>query len=197
MYLAINTASIYTEWVIFDGYKIIFEESRFSKNNESEILLPSIKHFFSDKNIKFTDLKGLIVVSGPGSFTGLRVGITIVNALAYTLDIPIYEINLFDLYNLKDTCNLAEKVIISSGQSKVFMRDKNKNLNNLDVDLWDISNLKGKFIGELREKEVEILKNAELFLREKLLSFGEALGGADLNKFKKVDLAEPVYLQLQ
>ena len=36
-----------------------------------------------------TDLKGIVIYQGPGSFTGLRIGITVANALAHELKIPI------------------------------------------------------------------------------------------------------------
>lgn len=39
--------------------------------------------------IGFKNLKGIIVFEGPGSFTGLRIGITLSNSLAYALDIPV------------------------------------------------------------------------------------------------------------
>jgi len=39
--------------------------------------------------IKTADLNGIIVAAGPGSFTGLRIGISVANAIAYVKDIPI------------------------------------------------------------------------------------------------------------
>lgn len=40
-------------------------------------------------NASWDDIEGVIVFEGPGSFTGLRIGITVANALAYSLGIPI------------------------------------------------------------------------------------------------------------
>lgn len=52
-----------------------------------------------DKNtIDYKDLTGLVVFIGPGSFTGLRIGITVANTLAYSLNIPIVGTNREDWF---------------------------------------------------------------------------------------------------
>ncbi len=55
----------------------------------SETLLPKIKKLSAKAKVSVNDLKGIIVVKGPGSYTGLRVGVASANALAYALKIPI------------------------------------------------------------------------------------------------------------
>ncbi len=53
-----------------------------------------------DKNgLKYNDLTDLVVFKGPGSFTGLRIGITVANTLAYSLNIPIVSTNGEDWFN--------------------------------------------------------------------------------------------------
>ncbi len=55
----------------------------------AETIHIKIKYLLEDNNLKFTDLSGIIVYHGPGSFTGLRIGISTANALANSLNIPI------------------------------------------------------------------------------------------------------------
>lgn len=55
----------------------------------SQILLPLIEKILKKNNLKFEDLKGVEVDTGPGSFTGLRVGVSVANALGFSLDIPV------------------------------------------------------------------------------------------------------------
>jgi tRNA threonylcarbamoyladenosine biosynthesis protein TsaB len=55
----------------------------------SETIHRKIKDILSSNNYDFNDIQGVIVFQGPGSFTGLRIGISVANALAYSLNVPI------------------------------------------------------------------------------------------------------------
>jgi tRNA threonylcarbamoyladenosine biosynthesis protein TsaB len=48
-----------------------------------------IKEILTSNNLSLKDLEGIVVFKGPGSFTGLRIGISVANAFAYGLHIPI------------------------------------------------------------------------------------------------------------
>ena len=45
----------------------------------------------AENNADFTDISEIIFMSGPGSFTGLRIGATVVNTLAFELHIPLFD----------------------------------------------------------------------------------------------------------
>jgi len=62
-----------------------------TKENEfgSQILLPLIDQLLEKNQLNYTDLKAIEVETGPGSFTGLRVGVSVANALGYSLKIPV------------------------------------------------------------------------------------------------------------
>lgn len=55
----------------------------------SETLLAKIKEVLGSQGKDFTDLAGIVCYKGPGSFTGLRIGLTVANTLASDLDIPV------------------------------------------------------------------------------------------------------------
>lgn len=55
----------------------------------SDTLLSTIEDFLKTNNLTLSSLESVVVYSGPGSFTGLRIGITVANTLAYALKIPI------------------------------------------------------------------------------------------------------------
>ncbi len=59
-------------------------------------LLPDIEKIFASLDISWKDLSGVAVSLGPGSFTGLRIGIATAKAIAFSLDIPILGIPTLD-----------------------------------------------------------------------------------------------------
>ncbi len=52
-------------------------------------LLPKVQELLASNNLQLEDLTGIGIFTGEGSFTGLRIGTTVANALAYSLSIPI------------------------------------------------------------------------------------------------------------
>ena len=58
-------------------------------SNKTQIILPMIDKILKKHSLKPEDLSGIKINKGPGSFTGLRVGITIANALSFVLKIPV------------------------------------------------------------------------------------------------------------
>src|SRR3989344_1067964 len=55
----------------------------------SQALLPLILRVLKKNKLEFSDLKGIEVSTGPGSFTGIKVGVSVANALGYSLGIPV------------------------------------------------------------------------------------------------------------
>jgi tRNA threonylcarbamoyl adenosine modification protein YeaZ len=70
----------------------------------SEYLLPLIDKLLKSNKISFTDLKGIITVSGPGPFTSVRIAVAVANTLSFALKIPI--IGLENKKPVKDEQNI-------------------------------------------------------------------------------------------
>lgn len=65
--------------------KNLSEENKFG----SQVLLPLVEKLLKSQKVDFKDLEGIEVEKGPGSFTGLRVGVAVANALGLALGIPV------------------------------------------------------------------------------------------------------------
>lgn len=69
--------------------KKILDTSRQQNKFGSQILLPLINKLLFKNNLSFVDLSQIEIETGPGSFTGLRVGVSVANALGFSLRIPV------------------------------------------------------------------------------------------------------------
>ena len=67
------------------------EVKSLSEENQlgSQALLPLIEKILKQEKIEYKDLDGIEVETGPGSFTGIRVGVSVANALGFSLGIPV------------------------------------------------------------------------------------------------------------
>lgn len=72
-----------------DNGELIHEESWEVARELAEKLLGRIKQRLEEHNTDWHDVRGIGVFQGPGSFTGLRIGMSVVNALADDLSVPI------------------------------------------------------------------------------------------------------------
>ena len=61
---------------------------------ESDQLLPIINQILEKNKLCLKDLKGIIVVKGPGGFTSLRIGVITANTLGYSLKVPVVGVGL-------------------------------------------------------------------------------------------------------
>jgi tRNA threonylcarbamoyladenosine biosynthesis protein TsaB len=89
MYLCINSSSsecfigLYGQngqiaHITWDAHRTLADE-----------IFIKIENLLGSNGLSYEDLQGLIICSGPGSFTGLRISHTVFNSLAYSLNIPI------------------------------------------------------------------------------------------------------------
>ena len=79
--------------IIYKDGKVLKMKNVESKNKHSEITMPIIDSLFSEAKIDIKDINEVIVVNGPGSFTGERIATTIGKTIAYCLNVPIKVID--------------------------------------------------------------------------------------------------------
>ena len=91
--LYIDTSSNYLYAAIAAENKILSEVKKEFGHSLSEEALPEIVELFTKTNLTPKDIEKIIVVNGPGSFTGIRIGITIAKVYAWSLNIPITTIS--------------------------------------------------------------------------------------------------------
>jgi len=92
MILIINTAGNGLEFVLDGWHKSVAVEK------QSVALPVAAESFIAECGAKWSDLTAVGVVVGPGSFTGIRMGIAYAKGLGIGLNIPVIGINAFELY---------------------------------------------------------------------------------------------------
>jgi len=95
--LAIDTSNHPLGVAIIDGEQVIGEYITNVKKNHSVRAMPAIEKLMNDCDIKPNELDKIVVAKGPGSYTGVRIGVTIAKTLAWTLKIPISGISSLEV----------------------------------------------------------------------------------------------------
>ncbi len=81
MILGIDSSAISAGCALMDGGRIIAEQFLNTKHTHSQTLLPMIESMLKSADVKIPDLDCMAVTVGPGSFTGLRIGVSTVKGL--------------------------------------------------------------------------------------------------------------------
>ncbi|QQS20418.1 tRNA (adenosine(37)-N6)-threonylcarbamoyltransferase complex dimerization subunit type 1 TsaB [Candidatus Saccharibacteria bacterium] len=87
--LTLRTDKPEAEIGLYDGETQLGYESWQAHRELAETIHTKIKQLLEGYDKSWHDIQGLVVFEGPGSFTGLRIGLTTANALAQSLNIPI------------------------------------------------------------------------------------------------------------
>ncbi len=86
-------------------------------------VIPSLHDALVRQNLKKTDLDAFIVASGPGSFTGLRVGLSTVKALSEVLNKPIVAVSVLEAAARVTNVDSHVIVALDAGRKQVFLGD--------------------------------------------------------------------------
>lgn len=87
--ITIRTDKSEAELGLYEDTKQLKYEVWLAHRELAETIHTKIDELLKSQHKALTDLGGIVVFQGPGSFTGLRIGITVANALSYSLDVPI------------------------------------------------------------------------------------------------------------
>ena len=87
--LTLRTDKPEAEIGLYDDQEQLAYETWTAHRQLAETLHAKIQELLKNQNKDWADIQGIIIFKGPGSFTGLRIGMSVANALAYSLSVPI------------------------------------------------------------------------------------------------------------
>ncbi|MDR2754253.1 MAG: tRNA (adenosine(37)-N6)-threonylcarbamoyltransferase complex dimerization subunit type 1 TsaB [Planctomycetaceae bacterium] len=111
--LALETTEKYGSVALLNGKDILAEIQLSQEWRSSRTLAPAINSLFQETDIVPNNITVVAVVVGPGSFTGLRVGITTAKIFAYAVGAEIVGVNTFD--TIAEMCSLFSNNYLSIG----------------------------------------------------------------------------------
>ncbi len=95
--LAIDTSTKTGGAAVVDGDRILGEYVLdLERKTHSERVIPAIDSVLKGIGITVNDLGAIAIAYGPGSFTGLRIGLATAKALAFSLDLPLYKVDTLE-----------------------------------------------------------------------------------------------------
>ncbi|MCY6485657.1 tRNA (adenosine(37)-N6)-threonylcarbamoyltransferase complex dimerization subunit type 1 TsaB [Clostridium aestuarii] len=106
--LSIDSSTASASCAVLEDNKLLGEITFNDKKQHSVILMPQIDTLLKNLKLTLNDIDGFVVSKGPGSFTGLRIGIATVKGLAQGTDKPFIGISTLDAlaYNLAYTSGI-------------------------------------------------------------------------------------------
>ena len=136
-----------------------------SDSSHSVFTMPMIEEIFNESKCNIKDLKKIIVVNGPGSFTGIRIGLTIAKTMAYSLNTKINTISSLVAYLISNNNNQKRKAVIKDNKGfYISAMDENNNIiieeeyvseDNVDLPCVDNNLNVDKIIEYCKNKESE------------------------------------------
>ena len=140
------------------------EKTIYSKKNISEILILEIEKFFKDNSKNIKNLKYIYIITGPGSFTGVRSSITFAKILRLTHYVEIIGISKFQALNFlarKNLPSIKNVIFIHYRGSEYFTQTFKNNTIQNNPKLVDLNSYKVQ-----KENNVSFIYENQSFLSD-------------------------------
>lgn len=134
MYLFIDTSNSFINIYIVKDNSILAHKKVETLKDMANTIIPLIRDLFNEVNFKINDVDKIFVTLGPGSFTGIRLGITVAKTISWSLSIPVYPISTLEyLASINTKCDKIIS-IIDARRGNVFAGFYDSNLCKLDIE---------------------------------------------------------------
>lgn len=119
--LSVDTSSNVASVAICDDEKLICEITVNNKKTHSQTLMPMIDSALKQSDLEISDIELIASANGPGSFTGLRIGVSAVKGLAHAKNIPVVGVSILKAmaYNLP-FCEYVISPIMDARRNQVY-----------------------------------------------------------------------------
>lgn len=153
MLLAIDTSTRTASVALYDGRDVVTELTWQSEINHTVELFQAIQRILSLANRGMADLTRLVVAVGPGSFNGLRVGVSAAKSLSFGLNIPLLGVSTLETQAYQHSwCGMPVCALQRAGHAEVaaalFERSDGVWRRLVDEQITTLAALSDKIAGE-------------------------------------------------
>lgn len=150
--LAIETSSVNCSAAIFVSVDEIYSVNLLKKNIHSQKILSAVDSLLAVSGLELNDIGSIAISNGPGSFTGLRIGLAAAKGIAFGAGFPLIAVNTVDALSLKIVGLLPEdsvfNVFIHVNRDEVYFA-KFKNVSGKSEKIDKLKIVKATEIGGL------------------------------------------------
>jgi len=188
-----------------DGETLLCKEMAEQGYSHAEKLHVFIEEALKEASLDFSDLTAISVSQGPGSYTGLRIGVSAAKGLCYALDIPLIAVDTLEV--LASQLKISEGIIIPmidarrmEVYSAIFDANGEKTRETkaeiIDEKSYEEINEKIHLIGDGAMKFKEILTdNKFIFYPEIVYPSAKEMSRLSFEKHKKSDTVDVAYFE--
>ena len=207
--LNIETSTKNCSVALFSGSNLISEKSLLSeKHSHSETLTLFVEDVIKKSNYTLVDLDAISISKGPGSYTGLRIGVSTAKGLSYSLNRPLISVSTlrsmaFYMSQKQSNYDLYCPMI-DARRMEVFSSFYDKDNNQVRAVMADIidensynKELKNKvlFFGDGSNKCKDVLTSGNAYFTDNFSPSAKYMGILSLEKYNNKDFEDVAYLE--
>ena len=136
--LYIDTSTKYLCLGLAKDYQVFYKFQQEALMKQSELTIPTLQKILNENNLTLNDVDEVSVTIGPGSFTGIRIGMCIAKVLASIKNIPLKAICSLNAY-----ANVGKKIILLDAKAKrAYIGIYHENKKIIDENVLEIEQIK-------------------------------------------------------
>lgn len=187
-----------------NGETILCKEIAERGYSHAEKLHVFIEEIVKEANVNFSEIKAVAVSKGPGSYTGLRIGVSAAKGLCYALQIPLISIDTMQVLAKKANVDGLIVPMIDARRMEVYSAifDKNHNkIKEVEAEVLTENSYQDfdqtvYFVGDCQEKcQTVLVKDNFKFLPEIIFPSANEMSQLSFEKFQNNDFEDVAYFE--
>ena len=188
-----------------NGKTILCKEMAEAGYSHAEKLHVFIEESLKESKLSFNDLSAIAVSQGPGSYTGLRIGVSAAKGLCFALNLPL--ISLDTLQVLASQLSITEGVVIPMIDARrmevysAIFTSKFDKIREVQAEILTENSFEGfsetiHFVGDCAEKAKTVLTNANFIFHEEIIyPSANEMGVLSYQKFQQNEFEDVAYFE--